>query len=335
MRPRVTTALREGNKPVLPSLLQAGVDEFAKWWQAKQSAAGMAEKILEPLYHYTDAGGLKGIVENQEIWFTSVLHLNDPSEINYGIDAAKQELRELVNQSGGNEFLKEFCNHIEFLITHNRHAVFGFFVASFSRSADELGQWRAYGDDGRGFAVGLNPRLFQTTDTPDTTKPEKNVFVASVSYGERNARMKQREALQRAIAIMQKIVSTKNGRMLMAKNETEFNSKMCMEIAVPMLWNSVTTKHDAYAAEREVRLIILGDLARFTSIETRVRNGDLVPFVRSCMSTHKEGDIVRVMIGPAAEPIAEDAVDNLLKTKGIDPVGRVCRSKIPYRSLRR
>jgi hypothetical protein len=260
-----------------------------------------------------------------------VLHLNDPSEVYYGIEAARQELREIIREGGG-EFLQKFCDRIEFLITHNRHDVFGFFVASFSRAGDELGQWRGYGDNGRGFAVGLNPRLFQSTDTLDPTKPEKNVFVAPVSYGERNGRMKQREALRRTIAAMQKVVSTKDGRVLMLKNEVEFTSELCVQLAVPMLWNSVTTKHDAYKAEREVRLIITGHLPRFTSIETPIRKGEPVPFLRSPISTHNKGDIVKVVIGPAAGPAAEDGVKNLLRTQGIDPVRRVVRSKIPYRS---
>jgi hypothetical protein len=315
---------------MLPRLLQTGIDQFSQWWEEKQKASDISQTIPRPLYHYTDAGGLKGIVENQEIWFTSALHLNDPSEINYGIEAARQELQTVIAKGGG-DFLQEFCRHIEFLITHDRPDVFGFFVASFSRVGDELGQWRGYGDNGRGFAVGLNPRLFRSTDTPDPGKPEKNVFVAPVSYGERHGRVKQREALWHAISVLQKIISTKDGQMLMMKNENEFMSHMCMEIAVPLLWNSVTTKHGAYHAEKEVRLIITGHLPRFTSIESRIRKGELVPFVRRHISTHNSGDIVKIMIGPAAGPTAEDGVKNLLRTQGIDPAGRVARSEIPYR----
>ena len=41
-----------------------------------------------------------------------------------------------------------------------------FFIASFSRDRDDLGQWRAYADDGRGFAIGFSPRLFKVLDEP-------------------------------------------------------------------------------------------------------------------------------------------------------------------------
>ena len=118
----------------------------------------------------------------------------------------------------------------------------------------------------------------------------------------------------------------------MLKNEAEFTSELYMKLAAALLWNSVTTKHDAYKAEQEVRLIIIGYLPRFTSIETRIRKGEPVPFLRSHISTHNKGDIVKIIIGPAAGPAAEDGVKSLLRTQGIDPVCRVARSKIPYRS---
>jgi hypothetical protein len=36
------------------------------------------------LYHYTSADGLKGIIENDELWATSAYYLNDSAEILYG-----------------------------------------------------------------------------------------------------------------------------------------------------------------------------------------------------------------------------------------------------------
>ncbi len=60
----------------------------------------------------------------------------------------------------GDNFIQRVCDQIERLVTHDPRSELGFFVASFSRAADDLGQWRGYGDDGRGFAVGFAPGLF-------------------------------------------------------------------------------------------------------------------------------------------------------------------------------
>jgi hypothetical protein len=75
--------------------LQAGIDEFAAWWHRQQTAADIAQKIRRPLYQYTDAAGLKGLIENQEVWFSSLFQLNHPSELRHGVDCAVEELRQL------------------------------------------------------------------------------------------------------------------------------------------------------------------------------------------------------------------------------------------------
>jgi hypothetical protein len=46
------------------------------------------------LYHYTTADGLKGIIENDELWATSAYFLNDSAEIIYGCRILKEALDE-------------------------------------------------------------------------------------------------------------------------------------------------------------------------------------------------------------------------------------------------
>lgn len=316
--------------------LQAGIDEFAQWWHRQQTAADMSQKVRRPLYQYTDAAGLKGIIENQEVWFSSLFHLNDPSELRHGVDCAVEELRELraVALQRGDNIIQTVCDQVERLVTHDPRSELGFFVASFSRASDDLGQWRGYADDGRGFAVGLAPRLFQINETVDSTTPESNVFVAPVNYGDKATRIKQRQAIETAFDIILRTIHNPVCRRIILQDNNQgdrFIGEMCVQLLVPLMWNSVTTKHSAYANEKEVRLIILGHLPLFSKIEIRTRKGELVPFIRSPMATQNKGNITRVVIGPAAGPTAEDGVNNLLWAWGIDPTNRVFRSKIPYR----
>jgi hypothetical protein len=63
--------------------LQSRLREFTGWWEARGKDLDAANEVREPLYHYTDMGGLLGIVNNQEIWLTSIFHLNDPSELGH------------------------------------------------------------------------------------------------------------------------------------------------------------------------------------------------------------------------------------------------------------
>jgi hypothetical protein len=96
----------------LPPNLAAGVDEFKNWSQNQLLTEEKATKITEPLYHYTDAGGLRGIVESQKIWFTSYLHLSDPSELIYGMDIVHRLLNE-IGEGAHDGLVRRFCEIVD------------------------------------------------------------------------------------------------------------------------------------------------------------------------------------------------------------------------------
>jgi hypothetical protein len=183
------------NNP-LPPNLAAGVDEFRNWSQQQLLTEEEATKITEPLYHYTDAGGLRGIVESQKIRFTSYLHLNDPSELIYGMDIVHRLLND-IGERAHDGLVKRFCAKVDYLFQHRNFSdIFGFYIASFSRNRDDLGQWRAYADNGRGFALGLAPHLFEVVNTANP-KPTDYV-VMPVVYGEQKAKERYRAAIEKA-----------------------------------------------------------------------------------------------------------------------------------------
>jgi hypothetical protein len=64
-------------------------------------------------------------------------------------------------------------------------------------------------------------------------------------------------------------------------------------------------------------------------ISTRVRKGEMVPYIKRDMPLHRSGSIVEIVIGPAAPIGAEDGVRALLEKYGIEAPVR--RSTIPYR----
>ena len=50
------------------------------------------DDLPEDLYHYTDAGGLHGILKSNTLWATHAAYLNDSQEFIYGTDLVRQEL---------------------------------------------------------------------------------------------------------------------------------------------------------------------------------------------------------------------------------------------------
>ena len=53
-------------------------------------------QVKDCLFHYTSAGGLKGILENKYIFATDSAFLNDSSEIFYAGQEVEQLLKNLV-----------------------------------------------------------------------------------------------------------------------------------------------------------------------------------------------------------------------------------------------
>jgi hypothetical protein len=159
-------------------MLQEAIGKFSKWAERYLKAEQDASTITVPLYHYTDGLGLKGILESGRVWFTDYRHLNDPSELKHGIDMAHDVARRLGTGADGpvRLFLERFTD----LFRHdNFAATLGFFIACFSRARDDLGQWRAYADNGRGFAIGFAPRMFRISELLPDRLPE---FVGPVRY---------------------------------------------------------------------------------------------------------------------------------------------------------
>ena len=63
--------------------------------------------VTTPLYHYTNRGGLEGIITAQQFWFTHYQHLNDDTEILFGMDVAKSMFAELGRRKAK---VKIFCD---------------------------------------------------------------------------------------------------------------------------------------------------------------------------------------------------------------------------------
>jgi hypothetical protein len=52
----------------LPSFLSDAAAEFVGWWSDLQEHIDTAPSDDSPLYHYTNAQGLTGILNTEQIW---------------------------------------------------------------------------------------------------------------------------------------------------------------------------------------------------------------------------------------------------------------------------
>jgi len=108
-----------------------------------------------PLYHYTSPSGLLGIVTKQAILASDASCLNDHAELKH--------VDRIVANVGGKlavrtEAGRQFRDQIVAGTLRTSFRV-GAFVASFSEDPDHLTQWRAYANDGLGYALGFTEAM--------------------------------------------------------------------------------------------------------------------------------------------------------------------------------
>jgi hypothetical protein len=309
-----------------PPVFASAVEAFRNWSHQQLSTQQAATKITEPLYHYTDAAGLCGIVKSQKIRFTSCLHLNDPSELIHGMDIVHRLLK-AIGERARDDLVKEFCDIVDDVFQHRKFKnIFGFYIASFSRDRNDLGQWRAYAGKGRGFALGLAPHLFEAVELANPKPTE--YYVLPVVYKETCAEQRYRVAIEAAAGIIQTNRPQENVRL-------PFLREMADElIAGQLISTSLTVKHEAYSHEKEVRLVMLGMRKNQNPyLRTRIRGSEIVPYMEGDMPLRDRDGITEVVIGPSAVSSAEDAVHCLLQSLGVEPGDRIKHSGIPYRAL--
>ncbi|UQR61186.1 DUF2971 domain-containing protein [Bradyrhizobium sp. C-145] len=315
---------------MLHSPLQKAIDSFAEWRDKHLQIEQDTSAITTPLYHYTNADGFKGILESGSIWFTDYRHLNDPTELLHGINLSHVAAQKIAAGADGRVRLFLECL-ADMFRRDNFTGALEFFITCFSRARDDLGQWRAYADNGRGVAIGFSPSLFAITAHPPLGRlPE---FVGSVHYAD--AEIVSRHSLHLRKAAELFLAAANANRNMLADRAIgiPFMQDFARElIASPLIWNCLTSKHSGYIHEQEVRLVIMGTLSALSShIKTRSRAGGTLRYIAQPIQIRAPRMIKEIVIGPAAPPDAERNIRAFLVTLGIDQDVEIVRSAIPYR----
>lgn len=104
----------------------------------------------EKLYHYCNIDAFMNIIKNKCFWLSDTKYTNDKEEICAFKDAVWTALNELVCNKKINEEMAD-----KIWITYVYNTLPGY-ISCFSEEDDLLSQWRSYGDDGNGVAIGVD-----------------------------------------------------------------------------------------------------------------------------------------------------------------------------------
>jgi hypothetical protein len=318
------------DESLLPEPLESAVGEYLRWNTQQIEAEQARSAISAPLYQYTGRGGLCGIIESQSVWFTDYRHLNDPSELSHGVEVAHEVIDAFAK--GADRRVGLFFGMVrDLLAPRNFVGSLDFFAASFTTQRDDLGQWRAYAENGAGFALGFSAKMFAVVDAAGLA-PNELSFVGPVLYDRRAIFARHENAIAAAGSIFLKAAEAHARLFADRRVGMAFMRRMANElIASPLIWNCITSKHIAYENEREVRLVLMNQTENVAPyVRSRRRGGKIVPYIPHPFPVREPGAIQEIVIGPAAGADAGKRVQRMLEEHGLTGVA-VRRSSIPYR----
>jgi hypothetical protein len=130
---------------------------FLKLILQKQLENGLFERIERKgqksklIYHYTTLECLQLIVERQSFILSNSIYLNDKQEFYHGVKKIIDALDRIKRSSTLIPILRKKLESIN----HSNK-----YVTCFSSQKDLLSQWRAYAEDGKGVAIGIDRKTY-------------------------------------------------------------------------------------------------------------------------------------------------------------------------------
>lgn len=109
------------------------------------------------LFHYTDEHAMLQIFERGRLWAGHIDFMNDFGETAHAIDLFATRMAPYLSPDGKPESLRDMLVQAELVNCT------GGYLVSLSEEGDLLSQWRAYGADGRGYAVQVDPGAIAST----------------------------------------------------------------------------------------------------------------------------------------------------------------------------
>jgi Protein of unknown function (DUF2971) len=259
------------------------------------------------LHHYTGRAGLVGIIESRTLWATHIRYLNDESEVRYSRELLERLAEQLRSEYGDDWAGGVVCNIAALLAKASTSP--DTFVASLCDDGDNLGQWRGYGAQGGGFAIGFNrERLRQVAQAQDY-QLVRLMYLLS----EQEAQLEK--ALRDAVEIVGQW-----GDPLKAPPALE----QLLSLGLGFTFATLSIKNPYFRDEKEWRLVhmVVPGLSDGRE-KTRTDGGLATPYEEVELADHATGEtpIIEVVIGPMArsEPSVAE-VRRLLDQNGMDEV---------------
>jgi hypothetical protein len=270
---------------------------------------------VDPLFHYTSAEGLHGILTTRKIRLSNVSTLNDASEMLYGRDViSKVLLSRLKGQDSALNLAAVYQKGTKFV---EEGLVSQSYVFCFCSKDDLLSQWRAYGEGGAGFAIGFNRvRLEEYLQKGSLRVSDPMPLVYSEDCQER--------VVSCFVSKAEDIAACKYN--LTGRGLCEFEK----EFAFWLFQYPLFMKHPSFSEEKEWRILQVSRDPK--DVMFRPGRGIVIPYLE--LSDIPADVFASVTFGPGHDPkFGVKPMEFFLKQKQLQHV-KVQASEIPLRTLR-
>ena len=284
--------------------------------------------IRTTIHHYCGVEAFRKILARKRLWVSDAYYMNDYLEHKLILNKAVKRLNSLATGPKNGEFYGKLAQSLTNPLLTSFHP----YVCCFSGKDDLLSQWRAYSDDGAGFAIGFSTKRLDLHFESAHNK-WMGVQIVKVEYDAD----KQDELLDKEI-------EQRLARYLELCVKPGFDEGRCIAHAHACLWELATKcKGKGFAEEDEYRMVTCvtpiaivdkpgGQVAEIdaSKMSFRVSGKRIVPFY-----TFRFGvsDVVAIRLGPKnAAREMRYSLEMFLRRHGydIDP-SKIRNSETSYR----
>ena len=250
------------------------------------------QKYGKQLYHYTSIFVFKNIVSKKELWMGNTADMNDKKELLDFIDKLEDAVTKEILENSPEHYAK--CK-IFFEKTKQRLTGEYPFASCFSRLKDDAAQWERYADNAKGVCIAFNTEKL-TRLTCSMSHLSNPSSLDEIYY---NYDIKKHDLYKIIVNFLRGI-------------ETPPLTLQQEDRLIELIINTANIrKHNSFASEQEIRLIMLDILSNAVFKESyEVVNGKIKKFVKIdldklCQDPEIDFDfedlIDEIIIGPRSE----------------------------------
>lgn len=303
---------------------------------------------IDTIYHYCSVDTFFAIIQNSTLRLSDLNKTNDSMEKRWIIQFIDCVLQEELSKFNIKIDLEEdywyeegINNHLQYYNEEMKRVLYNdkpMLITCFSEENDRLSQWRAYGQDGMGVAIGFNYKKIK-----QLKNKENNISVDKVIYHEQKQRLAG--LIQSVIIYIKDMFENDPVRISDDFNEyfkEEFDA-FCEVLSDYIEKISCIIKNPAFSEEKEVRIVYDPELInpevevryleeaeryfkhikeikqyKINPLKFNVRNNQLVAFCDiNFKDMIKEEIIKEIVIGPKSK-LSQNDIYYFMLSNGYD-----------------